>query len=149
MKIGKRHERQGNHRMSILDRRHTDWPWPFSLIPRRRTAFGWGKPEMVKGNLRPQDFIYTHQLSWTDPLAYRHIFAPKPITSPGTWQLSHFPEGPWFAWYFAWSGKRKVDGMFRHFRIGARWDDVDGYVNWPSIATRRYTGDDTQRTNAD
>lgn len=133
--------------MGILDKKHTDWPWPFSLIPRRWTAFNWGVPELVKGNIRPQDTIYTHQVSKADILNYRHVFAPKPISSEGTWQLSRFPEGPWYAWYFALSGKRKADGKFRHWRIGARWDDVDGYTQFPAFATRRFTGGNEQDTS--
>jgi hypothetical protein len=133
---------------TILDKRHGDWPWPFSLIPRRWTAFDWRKPELVRGNLRPQDYVYTWQLDVLAPGEYkaRRIFAPKPITGPQTWQISRFPRGPWWAWYFAWSGERKEDGWFRHFRIGARWDDVDNYVQFPSVAWRRYSGDDSQNT---
>ncbi len=127
--------------MAILDEKHADYPWPFSLIPRSWTAFKWGPPVLVKGaNILPRDLVY---------VSYAMRISPKPITSPGSWQLSHFPDGPWFAWYFAISGFRKPDGFFRHFRIGARWDSVDNYVQFPSLATRRYTGDDTQRTNVD
>ncbi len=117
---------------------HWDWIWPFSRIPRGWTAFDWGRPFLHKGwGLRGEDFA--PGFCWgTDH--------PRPITSPGTWQLSRFPEGPWYAWYFAWSGKVRGDGMFRHFRIGARWDNVDDYVQWPTIAFRRYTGDDSQDT---
>lgn len=59
-------------------------------------------------------------------------FHPKPITQPGSWQFSYFPLGPWFAWYFAFTTKGGI-----HFRIGARWDDVDDYVEFPSIAIKR------------
>lgn len=127
----------------ILDKPHTDYPWPFSLIPRRWTAFQWGRPQLVAG----------HMSNWWESASnFSHVLglppAPKPISSPITWQLSRFPAGPWWAWYFAWSGKRKADGKFLHFRLGARWDDVDSYVQFPSIALRRYTGDDSQNTEA-
>ena len=57
--------------------------------------------------------------------------SPKPINPPGSWQISRFPGGPLFSWYFGFTLK---NGW--HFRIGARWDDVDSYVQWPSIAVR-------------
>lgn len=125
--------------MTVLDKKHNDWPWPFSLIPRRWTAFKWGVPLLVKGkNISPRDLVFVPDA---------RAIAPKPITSPGSWQLSRFPDGPRWAWYFAWSGRRKADGRFRHFRIGARWDDVDGYVQFPSVATRRFTGGNEQDTS--
>lgn len=138
--------------MGILDRKHTDWPWPFSLIPRRWTALFWDTPRLVRGNLRPQDFVSvrTEKINPENPLSYVYEFAPKPITSEGTWQLSRFPHGPWYAWYFAWSGKKAKDGFYRHFRIGARWDDVDGYTQFPSFAFpwgRRYNGTNDQDTS--
>jgi len=60
------------------------------------------------------------------------VMHPKPITAPGTWQISKFPDGPWYAWYFAFTTKGGT-----HFRIGARWDDVDSYTEFPSIAIKR------------
>lgn len=125
--------------MAILDQKHNDYVWPFSLLPRSWTAFKWGVPLLVKGrNILPRDLVFD---------SASQSICPKPITSPGSWQLSRFPNGPWFAWYFAFSGWRKPDGFFRHFRIGARWDDVDGYTQFPSIATRRYDGTNNQRTD--
>lgn len=59
------------------------------------------------------------------------VLAPTPITSPGTWQLSRFPLGPDEAWYFAFTTKGGT-----HFRIGARWDNVDNYVEWPEVAIK-------------
>jgi len=109
----------------ILDRRHNDWPFPFSLIPRRWTAFNWGKPVMVRGNQRDI-----------------RNFAPAPVGEADSFQVSRYPDAPkWakpFAWYFAWSGKVKPDGWYRHWRIGGRYDDIDDYVQFPSLATRRF-----------
>jgi hypothetical protein len=63
--------------------------------------------------------------------------APMPIGEASSWQLSYYPHAPlWakpFAWYVAATTKNG-----RHFRLGARWDDVDNYVQWPSIASRFY-----------
>lgn len=94
-------------------RKHEDYPPFLRWIPRAWTAWSWGKPVLVGGNVI------------TGPY-------PAPITHPGTWQLSHFPDGPCYAWYFALTTRAGF-----HFRIGARWDDVDGYVEWPSIAIKR------------
>ena len=98
---------------------HWDWWGPFGRIPRGWTAWKWGAPSLVKGRLN--EFVHVGPAK----------FAPKPIDPPGGWQVSRFQAGPWFAWYFAFTLKNG-----RHFRIGARWDDVDGYVQWPAIASR-------------
>ena len=128
---------------NLRGRLHTDWPFPFSKIPRGWTAFRWGRPRLVLGRIAATDFVGASP--W---------MAPKPITSPRTWQVSYYQEAPWWAkisgltLYIAWSGKRKTDGKFRHFRIGTRWDDSDGgYCTIFSIATRRYTGDNSQDTS--
>lgn len=75
---------------------------------------------------------------------------PKPIGEPGTWQFSIFPDAPrwaWpVAWYFAFSGKAGADGWFRNFRVGARYDNVDNYTDWPSLASRRFPEDGERDT---
>lgn len=104
-----------------LRKPHNDWPWPFSLVPRGLTAWDWGKPKMVAGN-------QIHRAEGG---------APKPIGEPESWQVSYFPDAPWWAKPFAWyvAGTLKSG---RHFRLGARWDDVDDYTQWPSIASRKF-----------
>jgi hypothetical protein len=103
----------------ILRKTHGDWPFILRWIPRRLTAFDWGAPKQVAGN----------QKNATD------AGFPKPIGEPGTYQVSVFPYAPWWAkpiaWYLAFTLKNG-----RHFRLGARWDDVDAYTQWPSIASR-------------
>lgn len=109
----------------IGSKNHWDWPWPFSKIPRGWTAFKWGAPKKIAGNQESE----IHG-------------APKPIGEPGSWQLSRYENGPWYAWYFAFTLKSG-----RHFRIGARWDDVDDYVQFPTVASRKYSGGDNQDTS--
>lgn len=118
---------------NLSGKKHWDWPWPFSLIPRGWTAFKWDVPTLVFGNIKARDFVNNGY----------GVLSPKPITSPGTWQISRFAfEGaPWYAWYFAFTLKSG-----RHFRVGARWDDVDDYVQFPTIAWRKYQGGDAQNT---
>lgn len=119
----------------LRGKKHTDWPWPFSLIPRGATAFKWGKPKKLFGNQPLEGGI------------------PKPIGQEKTWQVSYYPKAPlWakltgFAYYAAYSGKKGKDGMFRHFRLGTRFDDVDNYATIFSVATRKFTGDDSQDTS--
>lgn len=119
----------------LKNRRHDDWLWPFSYIPRAWTSFNWGKPKLLIGNID----------SFTPP---------KPITDPNTWQLSYYPNAPlwakFIAWYIAYSFPRnKKTNKFRQFRLGARWDNVDNYINWPTFPTlRQYTGDDSQNTKS-
>lgn len=108
-----------------VEEKHGDWPWPFSLISRRRTAWRWGRPVLLAGTAELEDG------------------APKPINPAGTWQLSRFPGAPWWAWpalYVGISGRRGPDGKYRNWRAGPRWDNVWRSVQWPAYATRRYTG---------
>lgn len=115
---------------------HGDWPWPFSYIPRGWTAFRWGKPKMLLGN----------QKEVRDGAA-------APIGEANSWQLSWYPDAPWWAkitglaFYAAYSGKRGEDGMYRHYRIGARYDDVNRYTTILSAASRKYDGTDAQDTS--
>jgi hypothetical protein len=131
---------------------HWDWPTiaiplprgkrlvllDLKKIPRGWTAFDWGAPRLLLGNVPKTDRVYG---------------APKPITSPGTWQLSYYPYAPWWAkvsglaFYAAASGKRGADGKFRHVRAGTRWDDVDDYATIFAVATRKFTGGDDQDTS--
>lgn len=103
----------------LQGRRHWDYPWPFHLIPRGWTTFDWGKPEMVLGNQRA-----------------RRDGKPKPIGEYGSFQVSRYPDLPlpfsWFPVYVAFTTR---DGL--HFRLGARWDDVDAYTQFPSVAIKR------------
>lgn len=103
----------------LQGRRHWDYPWPFHLIPRGWTTFNWGKPEMMIGNQRA-----------------RENGGPKPIGEYGSFQISRYPDLPlpfsWFPVYVAFTTR---EGL--HFRLGARWDDVDGYTQFPSVAIKR------------
>lgn len=121
---------------NLQGQRHTDWPWPFSLIKRGATAYDWGKPKLLAGSSEMVDG------------------APKPINPPGTFQISYYPGAPWwakpFAWYVSKSGQKGADGQFRNFRIGARWDNADNYTNCtfiPLPSSRKFTGDDSQDTS--
>ncbi len=113
---------------NLRGKRHDDYPAGLRWIPRGWTAFAWGEPSFVVGDIGPTDMIvprrHTAGSGWS--------WSPRPITSPDTWQLSRFPAGPWYAFYFAFTS---IDGV--HFRLGARWDDVDGYVEFPTIAIKR------------
>ena len=67
-----------------------------------------------------------------EALAADGTIGPKPIPRPGEWQLSivQIKKGwPFFLPYFAWTTEQGT-----HFRLGARWDDVDQYYTFPSIA---------------
>ncbi len=66
------------------------------------------------------------------PTPDKSVWCPYPITAPGTWQISRFPRGPWFAWYLAFTTRAGT-----HLRIGARWDNTDNYVEFPTIAMKR------------
>ncbi|MBK6879904.1 MAG: hypothetical protein IPN65_09800 [Elusimicrobia bacterium] len=103
----------------LQGRRHWDYPWPFHLIPRGWTTFDWGKPEIILGNQRA-----------------RKDGKPKPIGEYGSFQISRYPDLPLpFSWFPIYVAFTTGDGL--HFRIGARWDDVDAYTQFPSVAIKR------------
>ena len=89
------------------------------MMPRGWTTFDWGRPSMVAGNQ------IAHEGG-----------APKPIGERGSFQLSLYPDLPaplcWLPLYLAFTLPNGV-----HFRLGARWDDVDSYIVVPSIAIKR------------
>lgn len=103
----------------LAHRDHWDYPGPLQWVPRGWTTYGWGKPAMVLGN---QD--------------HERDGAPMPIGEQGSFQISVYPDLPapfcWLPVYFAFTLPNGV-----HFRLGARWDDVDSYVNLPSVAIKK------------
>lgn len=112
---------------------HWDWPWPFSKIPRAWTAFKWGVPKKIWGNQN-------------ETRKSKEGEGPAPIGEKGSWQVSRFPDSPsalkFLPLYLAFTTKTG-----RHFRVGARWDDVDNYVQFPTIASRVYSGSAVEDTS--
>lgn len=99
-----------------LRRGHDDYPLLFAWIPRSWTAFFWGEPSMMLGN-------------------QKHFLgdSPKPIGEPGSFQVSRFPDLPIpFSWLPLYIAFTTPNGW--HVRLGARWDDVDSYIQVPTIA---------------
>ncbi len=156
---------------------HWDWPTFFTFyfrgrrikiglqwVPRAWTSYKWGVPIMTYGN-------QTRIRAGKD-LDGVVRFGPAPIGEPGSWQLSEYAGAPYWAplitvaaiyaaalfpgwwratallmlpfqpFYFAFTLRSG-----RNFRLGARWDDVDGYTTIPTIASRRYTGGNDQDTS--
>lgn len=103
----------------LQGRRHWDYPWPFHALPRAWTTYDWGEPEMLIGNQERKE-----------------NGRPKPIGESGSFQLSRYPQLPlplsWLPLYMAFTTRGGT-----HFRMGARWDDVDAYTQFPSIAIKR------------
>ena len=100
----------------LRDRKHEDWPPPLNQVPRWANAFCGDEPVWGEGS------------------------AHQPIPPPGqeTYQLVDT------------AGRRRPYYAFTsescwHFRVGFRWDDVDGYYNLvlPWMATfKRVAGCD-------
>lgn len=113
--------------------KHWDWAWPLSRIPRAWTSFDLGKPTQILGNQTAQ-----------------RTGSPAPIGEPGSWQFSIFKKAPilckLFGWYFAISFKARGD-RYWHIRVGARYDDVDNYTTFPTIARRQYSITGSQDTS--
>ena len=93
-----------------------------------------------------------HAVQRQDGIITKGWAIPKPIGPTGTWQFSYYPGAPWWAWpiawYWAWSGSVGEDGWYRHWRLGARYDDVDSYCQWPTFATRRFPQEGERDTSA-
>ena len=101
----------------LRTRRHDDWPWPLSYIPRAWTSYCHGRfqtpPLRLWGDTPLTVFPGT---AW---------LYPKPIPPPGHW---HFADPVYFA-------ATSRGGW--HFRLGARFGDVDNYYTIPSLALKR------------
>ncbi len=106
----------------LRDRRHDDWLWPFSYIPRAWNAFCGKGP--VWHAIAPCSLRALARLS-----NVKGLF--KPIPKPGiaVWYLRD--EDGSFRPYYAvtWRLRNFWNGRYLHFRIGFRWDDVDLYFN--------------------
>jgi hypothetical protein len=107
------HVRQGS-------RAHSDWIWPLRYVPRRWTIVCGNPPEKTLGTtpLRAAQF---------HGLQFRY---PQPIPPRGYWHFTAWPI------YFGMSTR---SGW--HFRIGVRYDDIDGYYTWPSLTIKRLNPD--------
>ena len=84
--------------------RHTDWIWPLSYVPRSWTAYCGEGPAKNHG--------------WKEDI---------PVPGTKTWHWKD-KNGKWRP-YFAKTWKMRKDGRAWHFRVGFRWDKVDGYYN--------------------
>lgn len=94
----------------LRDKRHNDWPWPLSYVPRWVTAYP---------GLRPK---------WPDGVIQR----PIPLPGMQTYHLQSI-DGLWRPYF----GLTTIEGL--HIRAGFRWDDIDGYYNLiiPWMATMK------------
>lgn len=100
----------------LKDKRHDDWPWPFSLVPRAWTSYCGKPPKKVAGN----QALSTVVIDW---VSYDY---PKPIPPFGQWHRAE--ADMWFSFYFALTSK-----LGWTFRFGSRYDDVDHYYTFPSF----------------
>lgn len=98
--------------MAIPSGLHNDWPWPFSLIPRKATAIE-GPP--------PTDVTYS-------PNFDRANHNPD-VPNEGAWALSHHPD-------YGWSYARVQDGWLE--AVGTfRYDYVDHYYELGTIRIKQ------------
>ena len=87
----------------LKDERHTDWPWPFSYVPRAWNASCGDGPVWFEG---PE-------------------YQPKPIPEPGFKSGHDFDKTGEYKPYRATTYSNGF-----HVRRGYRWDDVDYYYNY-------------------
>ncbi len=103
---------------------HTDFTMPGTKwIPRRFTCFCLP----TKG---PKVLWYSAGTEFVNLPSGE--LAPKPIPKPGEWQFSVVqmrPSLPFYWPYWAWTS-----GTGMHYRAGVRWDDVDKFYVFPSLA---------------
>lgn len=121
----------------LKTRKHNDWIWPFSMIPRTWSTVCWGVPKQIAGNQEKQ-------------VANRKegILGPAPIGELGSWQVSRYPKAPLLLKYIPLYVAITLPNG-RHFRFGARWDDIDGYVTLPVIATRKFPATEDMDRNTE
>jgi len=108
----------------LKERLHDDYDIPGTKwIPFAATSFCFVEPPIqILGN---QDFNYP---------GLNNKMGPKPIPLPGQWQFTIVQEKkgwPLYLPYFAFTTKGGI-----HFRIGARWDDIDNYYVFPSFGIK-------------
>lgn len=108
----------------IKNKKHTDYTLPGTKwIPFWATSWCFVEPPiMLLGNQKQRSVAANGQLG------------SSPIPEPGTWQLSMVQLKKQWVFtlpYFALTTKTGF-----HFRIGCRWDNVDHYFVFPSIAAR-------------
>jgi hypothetical protein len=92
----------------LQDRLHEDWPYPFNSIPRGNTAWCGDPPTVLAGVNRdvPGPGQFTVQRA--------------NIHNPPAWMpLIYIAQTSWFGF---------------HTRIGPRYDRIDKYYNFPSVA---------------
>ena len=107
---------------------HADYPKWLQWVPRSWTSFTLVQPpRLLLGNQRNFSFA-------------GGSFGPAPIPEPtNTQRVAWSLQGvqitrswPVLPLYFVISIRYKTKLI--HFRVGCRWDDVDGYYDFPSIA---------------
>ena len=122
---------------AILHERHSDWPWPLSLVYRWRTAYFGDPPRKVDGNAIEYEFWYRQVRSagsddwiWVrcavideGAVLFRH---PLPIPEPGQWWRG---EPDFYA-------SKTESGWYT--RNGYRWDDIDAYYQKPSFTVKKW-----------
>ncbi len=109
----------------LKTKKHNDYTFlfrPLRFLPFAATSFCFEEPPiMILGNQKSFEFSRNKSLK-----------GPKPVPKAGEYQLSVIQVKknlPLFLPYFAITFKNNL-----HFRIGCRWDDVDHYYVFPSIA---------------
>jgi hypothetical protein len=111
-------------RIPILGEKHFDW-WLLGGVDRRATAWSVDKPPVKKRGTAPEAL-------WTSDDGSTHSYC-KPIPPPGTW-FENYGRTPDVVGYWA---ETDNDGNIN--RKGARFDDVDGYMTWPSFRAGSFT----------
>jgi len=110
----------------IRDKYHDDYYFKFMhIIPRKYTFGCFTEPPVM---------LFGNQNYWS--LAKNDFVGPRPIPRPGEWQFSviliEIKNMKLYLPYFAFTTS---SGW--HARIGCKWDDVDGYFVFFSIAFKR------------
>lgn len=126
-------------RPAILQRgrRHDDWTWPLSKIPRALNAWITDAPyRKIAGTERVEDNLDIPEpgkwvLAWPGGALgaiYLAVLALL-VWSVGLWSLLVLP---WMS-YFAFTTRKG-----RHGRIGTRKDYVDGYYTTPAVTLKKF-----------
>lgn len=137
----------------LQHRKHEDYAWPFSLIPRAWTSYKlYGPPVLLWGNQKnfiptlpfrgPFEGMFMEASNYTsfDAPMLLPTLAPGPVPDPiitgkqfvwGVYGVRLFRWLPYLPLGIAFTWKRGKDKI--HGRLGVRWDDVDHYYTIPTI----------------
>lgn len=129
-------------------KRHNDWPWPFSWIPRAWTSFKLFQPPIVIFGYKTYDWTFAYNGEKKVVKYKKWIFFKRykvyQLKKDFKYELEKIGPNPcqrWsgaftfsFPWHISWT----IFDTGWYIRVGFRWDDVDMYYTFPAIRIKNF-----------